>query len=116
MSGIRGRITLTLAIIACFVDAGLTTLSSLTPSSNFSSSILPSERAVRTAFSIFLTSLNLFFLDVEGLLLLGDVDGIEEDDDTDELAKNPDDPAADDVSELGPRASSSVLSSCISRL
>lgn len=101
--------------MACFVEAGLTILSSLTPSSSFSSSILPSEIAVRTAFSIFFTSLYLFFLDDEGLLLVGDVDGMEEDDAT-ELAKNTDDPATDDASELGPRDSSNDFSSCNSRL
>ena len=59
--------TLTLAIMACLVDAGLTTLSSLTPDKSFSSSIRPSERAVRTLCSMRLTSLYRRFLEADGL-------------------------------------------------
>lgn len=66
--------TLTLAIMACFVDAGLTTLSSLTPDKSFSSSIRPSERAVRTLCSMRLTSLYRRFLEADGL-------GFEDDED-----------------------------------
>lgn len=65
--------TLTLAIMACLVDAGLTTLSSLTPDKSFSSSIRPSERAVRTLCSMRLTSLYRRFLEADGL-------GFEDDD------------------------------------
>jgi hypothetical protein len=53
--------------MACFVDAGLTTLSSLTPDKSFSSSIRPSERAVRTLCSMRLTSLYRRFLEADGL-------------------------------------------------
>lgn len=74
--------TLTLAIMACFVDAGLTTLSSLTPDKSFSSSIRPSERAVRTLCSMRLTSLYRRFLEADGLGFEGD-----EDDDVDEAVE-----------------------------
>ena len=77
--------TLTLAIMACFVDAGLTTLSSLTPDKSFSSSIRPSERAVRTLCSMCLTSLYQRFLEADGLGFEGD-----EDDDDDDVAVEPD--------------------------
>ena len=60
--------------MACFVDAGLTTLSSLTPVKRFSSSIRPSERAVRTLCSMRLTSLYRRFLDADGLGFEGDED------------------------------------------
>ena len=66
--------TLTLAIMACFVDAGLTTLSSLTPAKSFSSSIRPSERAVRTLCSMCLISLYRRFLEADGLDFEGDDD------------------------------------------
>ena len=61
--------------MACFVDAGLTTLSSLTPVKSFSSSIRPSERAVRTLCSMRLTSLYRRFLEADGLGFEGDEDG-----------------------------------------
>ena len=77
--------TLTLAIMACFVDAGLTTLSSLTPVKRVSSSIRPSERAVHTLCSMRLTSLYLRFLDVDGL-------GFESEGDED-IAVDKDEPA-----------------------
>ena len=67
--------TLTLAIIACFVDAGLTTFSILTPSKYDSSSMRPSSRAILTLFSIFFTSLNRFFFEFE---TLGRFGGVEE--------------------------------------
>jgi len=67
---------LTLAIMACFVDAGLTTLSSLTPVRRSSSSIRPSVRAVRTLCSMRLTSLYRRFLDADGLGFVGDGEGI----------------------------------------
>ena len=82
----REDLTLTLAIMACFVDAGLTTLSSLTPVKSFSSSIRPSERAVRTLCSIRLTSLYRRFLEAEGLGFEGDED--EDDDDAVEPGKD----------------------------
>lgn len=66
--------------MACFVDAGLTTLSSLTPVKRSSSSIRPSERAVRTLCSMRLTSLYRRFLDADGLDFVGD-EGIAVDDD-----------------------------------
>lgn len=66
--------TLTLAIMDCFVDAGLTTLSSLMPVKSFSSSIRPSERAVRTLCSMRLTSLYRRFLEADGLGFEGDED------------------------------------------
>ena len=77
-----GSLTLTLAIMACFVDAGLTTLSSLTPVKSFSSSIRPSERAIRTLCSMRLTSLYRRFLEADGLGFEGD-----EDDDDDAAAE-----------------------------
>ena len=85
----RGEeLTLTLAIIACFVDAGLTTLSSLTPVKSFSSSIRPSERAVRTLCSMRLTSLYRRFLEADGLGFEGDEDdeGVAVDADNDAAA------------------------------
>lgn len=60
--------TLTLAIIACFVDAGLTTFSILMPSKYDSSSMRPSARAVLTLCSIFFTSLYRFFFEFETLV------------------------------------------------
>ena len=92
----------TLAIMACFVDAGLTTLSSLTPVKRFSSSILPSKRAVRTLCSMRLTSLYRRFLDADGLCL-GDEDeeGIAIDADADAAVLDEDEPVVEDFVLLG---------------
>jgi hypothetical protein len=79
-------LTLTLAIMACFVDAGLTTLSSLTPIKSVSSSIRPSERAVRTLCSMRLTSLYRRFLEADGLGFEGDDEGVAVDADDDDAA------------------------------
>lgn len=96
---------LTLAIMACFVDAGLTTLSSLTPDKSFSSSIRPSERAVRTLCSMRLTSLYRRFLEADGLDFEGDEDdeGIAVDADDDAAAVEPDkdEPAEEESVLLG---------------
>lgn len=81
--------TLTLAIIACFVDAELTTFSILTPSKYDSSSIRPSSRAIFTLFSIFFTSLNRFFFEFETLARFGGVDeGMDDEDATGEPGSN----------------------------
>lgn len=83
--------TLTLAIMACFVEAGLTTLSSLIPVKSFSSSIRPSERAVRTLCSMRFTSLYRRFLEADGLSFEGDEDddaaAVEPDKDEPEIEK-----------------------------
>jgi hypothetical protein len=90
----REDLTLTLAIMACFVDAGLTTLSSLTPVKSFSSSIRPSERAVRTLCSMRLTSLYRRFLEGDGLGFEGDGEDegvvVDADDDDAAAATEPD--------------------------
>ena len=80
---------LTLAIIACFVDAGLTTFSTLTPTKNDSSSIRPSSRALFTFFSIFFTSLYRFFLEFETLARFAGVDeGMDDEDASGEPGSN----------------------------
>ena len=102
----REDLTLTLAIMACFVDAGLTTLSSLTPVKSFSSSIRPSERAVRTLCSMRLTSLYRRFLEADGLGFEGDEDdeGVAvdaDDDDTAAAEPDKDEPAVEKFVLLG---------------
>ena len=99
---------LTLAIMACFVDAGLTTLSSLTPVKRSSSSIRPSERAVRTLCSMRLTSLYRRFLDADGLAFAGDEgeEGIVDDDKT--AAAEEDEPAVEIFFLLGDAFSEEV--------
>jgi len=78
---VRKIMTLTLAIIACLVDAELTTFSILTPSKYDSSSIRPSSRAIFTFFSIFFTSLYRFFFEFETLARLGGGDeGMDDED------------------------------------
>lgn len=54
------------------------TFSSFTPSSNVSSSILPSSRAVRIRCSIFLASLYFFFFVWDGFVFGGEEGSIED--------------------------------------
>lgn len=98
------------------MDAGLTTLSSRTPSRNDSSSILPSARAILTRCSIRFTSLNLFFFELDGLLLLGEEEGMVDDDAAGEPGAKTVEAEADDTPALGSIASRNVSSSCKRRL